>query len=99
MTERNERRKKHFIAVLGTGGYTPCTYHLDKNTCDTKFVQEAVLKLACGELRSDDRITICLTEDARRQNWEDRAYNQREIERNGNLSQEIYQGLHSALEV
>ena len=98
MTGRNERRKKHFIAVLGTGGYTPCTYYLDENTCDTKFVQEAVLKLACGELRSDDRITICLTEDARRQNWEDRAYNQREIERNSNLSQEIYQGLHAALE-
>ena len=56
------------------------------------------MKLACGELRSDDRITICLTEDARRQNWEDRAYNQREIERNSNLSQEIYQGLHAALE-
>ena len=48
MTGRNERRKKHFIAVLGTGGYTPCTYYLDENTCDTKFVQEAVLKLAWG---------------------------------------------------
>ncbi len=97
MDRQNERRKKHFIAVLGTGGYTPCTYFWEEDTCETKFVQEAVLKLACGELRSEDRVTICLTEDACRQNWEDRAYSQREIERNSSLSQETYQGLHTVL--
>ncbi len=97
MAKENTRRRKHFIAVLGTGGYTPCTYFLEEQTCDTKFVQEAVLKLACGELCADDRVTICLTEDARRQNWEDRGYTQREIENHKGTEEETCEGLHAVL--
>lgn len=68
MAEGKARRNKHFIAVLGTSSYDPCTYFWGEQTCETKFVQEAILKLACGELYPDDKITICLTEKARSQN-------------------------------
>lgn len=97
MLKGNERKKKHFIAVLGTGSYSPCTYFWGDRDYSTKFVQEAVLKLVCGELSPEDRITICLTEDARRQNWEDRAYSQSEIDRHIGAAGQIYQGLHSVL--
>ena len=52
-----EEKRKHFIAVLGTGGYQQCTYYFGDRDYDTKFVQEAILKLACGELSKGDRIT------------------------------------------
>lgn len=97
MAKENTRRRKHFISVLGTGNYTPCTYFLEEQTCDTKFVQEAVLKLACGELCVDDRVTICLTEGARRQNWEDRSYTQWEIDNHKDAEGETYEGLHTVL--
>lgn len=91
------RRKKHFIAVLGTSSYDPCTYSLGKQTCETKFVQEAILKLACGELHPDDKITICLTEKARSQNWVDRKYEQWEIDKHKGTEKETYKGLCSVL--
>lgn len=97
MAEEEVRRRKHFIAVLGTGSYTPCTYFFGEQTCDTKFVQEAVLKLACGELCEDDRVTICLTEDAREQNWQDRQYTQWEIDNHKGAEGELYEGLYSVL--
>ena len=94
---KEERKRKHFIAVLGTGGYQHCTYYFGDRNYDTKFVQEAILMLACGELSKGDRITICLTQDARRQNWEDRAYSQWEIDDNRGTAGEICLGLHSVL--
>lgn len=97
MAKEQMRKRKHFIAVLGTGGYTPCTYFFNDQTCDTKFVQEAVLKLACGELSPDDRVTICLTEDARKKNWEDRKYAEDEIKNNKGTEEGIYEGLHPIL--
>ncbi|MDE7417105.1 MAG: TM1812 family CRISPR-associated protein [Lachnospiraceae bacterium] len=97
MLNGKERKKKHFIAVLGTGSYSPCTYFWGDRDCNTKFVQEAVLKLVCGELYPEDRITICLTKDARRLNWENRPYSQQEIEKQIGTTTGIYQGLHPIL--
>lgn len=97
MTRQQGRKKKHFISVLGTGVYSQCMYFYEDQNCDTKFVQEAVLKLSCGELLSGDRVTICLTEDARRQNWEDRVYSQKEIDDHRGTAEECYQGLHPVL--
>ena len=91
------RKRKHFIAVLGTGGYQRCTYYFGGRECDTRFVQEAVLKLMCGELSGGDRITICLTEEARNSNWEDRAYSQWEIDKHIGTADEMRLGLHSVL--
>lgn len=98
MAEERNRKKKHFIAVLGTGLYQPCTYYYGEQECGTKFVQEAVLKLACGELCPADRITICLTDGARSRNWEDRLYTQREIADGRGGEGETYRGLHPTLE-
>lgn len=97
MGDKKIRKRKHFIAVLGTGGYSPCTYFWEDQTCDTRFVQEAVLKLACGDLCPEDRVTICLTEAARRQNWEDRKYTQREIDNHEGTSEEKREGLCTVL--
>lgn len=98
MAKKQERKRKHFIAVLGTGGYTPCTYCWEEGSCDTKFVQEAILKLACGELKSGDRITIFLTGEACTQNWKDRPYSQDEIEKKIGAEGGIRQGLCTVLQ-
>lgn len=92
-----ERKKKHFISVLGTGTYQPCTYYFGDRDYDTRFVQEAVLMLACGGLSRGDRITICLTADARRRNWDDRAYSQWEIDHQRGTAEDTCQGLYSVL--
>lgn len=83
--------------MLGTGFYLPCTYFFEEQSCETKFVQEAVLKLACGDLNADDRITVCLTEDAQKRYWEDRACSQSEVTQHKLTEGEIYQGLHPVL--
>lgn len=98
MANEKKRKKKHFIAVLGTGCYQPCTYYYGDQEYGTKFVQEAVLMLACGELCPGDRITVCLTEGARSRNWEDRIDTQREIEAGRDREGEIYRGFRPTLE-
>lgn len=62
----------HFIAALGTSCYNTCNYQLNNKTVTTNFIQEALLSmLGFGE---GDKVTILLTESARKMNWEDSTY-------------------------
>lgn len=90
--------KKHFISVLGTGNYSSCRYGLCGKEEETKFVQEAVLKTAVGAMGENDKITVFLTKKAEAENWEDRAYNQFELNRDKELKPgDIRGGLKNTL--
>ncbi len=70
----NVSQTRHFFAVLGKSNYKPIEYYLGEmeNSYNSRFVQEAIIKLRLGQLNEGDRITVFLTDDARVNNWEDR---------------------------
>lgn len=68
---------KHFIAALGINCYNACDYELKGEVVHTSFVQEALLQML--DFNKDDRITILLTELARKNNWENRNYTKGDI--------------------
>lgn len=68
--------RKVFISILGTGNYVECAYWLgsEDNTCVTRFAQEATLKCltktyALSWNPKKDKVITFLTNDARRNNW------------------------------
>jgi CRISPR-associated Csx2 family protein len=62
-----------FITFLGTNRYTACNYFLDEDRIvnDVRFVQEAMVQLLCAQFTGNDRILVCLTEEAALKNWRD----------------------------
>ena len=59
---------KHFISVLGIGKYNAVYYGEDEEpTC---FIQEAILRQKVGSLEPDDRISIFVTEESLKKNYE-----------------------------
>lgn len=91
--------QRHFIAVLGTSLYDRCTYVQGERSCTSKFVQDATLNIACGPDLTGVKATICLTEDAKRRNWQDRDYTEWEISQGKGKKGEIYDGLKTVLSV
>lgn len=69
---------KHFVSVLGTSTYAECIYYQGEQEILTSFVQEASIKLM-GEMTKEDRITIFVTKEARKRNWENRLYTESDI--------------------
>jgi CRISPR-associated Csx2 family protein len=67
--------RKIFLSFLGTNNYIHCNYIDESNTtkkCENvKYVQEAILKLYCNTFQDGDKAFIFVTEDAKKQNWED----------------------------
>ena len=64
-----------YISFLGTNNYLPCTYFRDGNDFpNTRFVQEATVRLCCGEWTGDDRILIFSTDEAHKKNWLDNGH-------------------------
>ncbi len=76
-----EHPNRHFIAVLGTNFYTDCVYQIKEDgfSYKTPYAQLAVLKYVMPNPAMRDRITILLTDQAKRENWLDRDYSTREI--------------------
>jgi len=77
---------KHFISVLGTGNYAETVYYYknvqgEEIKTKTLFVQEASLKATFNEIAKEDRITIFLTQKAKKANWENRKYTEKDLER------------------
>jgi CRISPR-associated Csx2 family protein len=64
-----------FVNFLGTNPYIACNYHLDdgRGISNVRFVQEAMVQLLCEQFTDNDRILICLTEEAAAKNWHDTA--------------------------
>lgn len=68
---------KHFISVLGTGLYEPVEYAFKGQSLEKcEFIQEALIRYYQKELQNHGKISIFLTEGARKRNWEDREYNE-----------------------
>ena len=67
----------HFIAALGTSCYNTCNYKLQEQTVTTNFVQEALLSML--GFQQGDKVTILLTNSARKINWEDNTYSAKDI--------------------
>ena len=76
-----EHPNRHFITVLGTNFYTDCVYQIKEDgfSYKTPYAQLAVLKYVMPNPAMRDRITILLTDQAKRENWLDRDYSTREI--------------------
>lgn len=76
--------RTHFLSVLGTGLYEPVIYGFqgDSGTLEQEFVQIALMERFAGQLK-DGKITILLTDGARRSNWENRAYTGKDVEFSG----------------
>lgn len=53
---------------------------------------------ACGPELAGVKVTVCLTEEARKKNWEDRSYTEEEIKRGKGKEGERYVGLKTILE-
>lgn len=72
----------HFLAVLGTNLYEPVKYQIHesgKQVAEHEFVQIAMLENIQNKQENIGKITIFLTEGAKKSNWEDRKYTQRDI--------------------
>ena len=63
---------KKFVSFLGITDYTEVFYEFNgvKTTAKVKFVQEALIELACSKFNVDkDKIFILVTEKAKETNW------------------------------
>lgn len=71
--------RKVFLSFLGTSKYNPCNYvfHDGPKIENVNFIQEAYVRYFCGNWSKNDRIYICLTEDAKKRNWLDNDQNDR----------------------
>ncbi len=65
---------RKLITFLGTTSYVPCHYFLSdgRKSGLGKFVQSAILELFGGDWTQGDQIIVCLTKEAREDNWKDR---------------------------
>ena len=91
---------KHFLTVLGTGGYQEAVYYCEEGRCKTSFIQKAVLDLKIPDWESGDKITVFVTEESKNRNWVNRSYTDREIEeakKRGEELPEIKFGLEEIL--
>lgn len=65
----------HFISVLGTGLYEPIQYELqDYNSGEQQYIQAVLIKRYKDQLSENGKISIFLTSEARKRNWENRIY-------------------------
>lgn len=63
---------KIFISFLGTNDYLECSYRFQDDLIkNIRFVQEATIKLNCGNWSKNDKILIFTTKDAFKKNWKD----------------------------
>jgi CRISPR-associated DxTHG motif protein len=61
-----------YMSFLGTNDYVECNYgHGGNIVRNVRFVQEATLKLFCGNWEEGDRARIFTTSDAFAKNWSD----------------------------
>ena len=67
----------HLITVLGTGLYQPICYENPKY--EDQYIQSAVVRKYHEQIAAGGRVTILLTEQARKQNWEERVYTEKDV--------------------
>lgn len=85
---------KVLISFLGTNRYVYCNYYyqeISNKISNVHFVQEAIIKLFCGDFGENDRYLFFLTDAAKEANWIKSEYQDKE----GNVHQD--KGLQSHL--
>ncbi|HBT97188.1 MAG TPA: TIGR02221 family CRISPR-associated protein [Desulfobulbaceae bacterium] len=65
--------RRLFISFLGTNNYLLCNYEIKgfAPVQNVRFVQEACITRWCEQWTADDRIFICITDEAKKKNWLD----------------------------
>lgn len=67
--------RKVFISFLGTNNYVPCNYFIEKDPAqkvsNVKYVQEAIIKLFCGDFTQNDVSFTFTTSLAHQMNYLD----------------------------
>lgn len=73
-----KNKVKHFMSVLGTGGYSNANYSLcdDDNRSvkdfhNSRFIQASLFKLRCSDFSDGDRISIFITDESEKKHGED----------------------------
>jgi len=86
--------RKVFISFLGTNDYLLCNYEFKEfpPVQNVRFVQEACIVRWCEQWNAEDRIFICVTEEAEKKNWLDGGH-----ARSGDGGSEFRQGLATRL--
>lgn len=89
--------RKVFLSFLGTNDYLPCNYQIKGHSpvIQVRFVQEACIARWCADWSGDDRIFICVTDEAYKKNWLDDGHRDRDqnIPEHQGLASRL-QGLH-----
>lgn len=71
----------HIISVLGTSLYEPVYYQGDrKEILDTDFIQVSIINEFKEEIADGGKVTIFVTDKSEKCNWNDRKYNERDVE-------------------
>ncbi|PWK16963.1 CRISPR-associated Csx2 family protein [Arcicella aurantiaca] len=67
--------RKVFISFLGTNNYVPCNYFIEEDSTqkvsNVKYIQEAIIKLFCGDFTQNDVIFTFTTSLANQMNYLD----------------------------
>ena len=72
----------HYFSILGTSLYEPVVYQFPEQIREKKeqeFVQIAMLEELSELLCEDGKISIFLTQSARKMNWNDRLYTEKDV--------------------
>lgn len=73
----------HFISVLGTSLYEPVVYRFperDRDTKEQEFIQLAMMEAFKEQITDGGKISIFLTAGARKRNWNDRLYDEKDAQ-------------------
>lgn len=90
--------RKVFISILGTGFYKKCIYTADGFSCETNFIQQALIKYIDEKYerwKPSDEAIIFLTQKARKDNW-NKDIKERFCQRDGTTAE--YHGLEEILD-
>lgn len=90
--------RKIFLSVLGTGYYNRTKYYFkDKeNFIETRFIQEASLKLLTNDWNENDRAFFFLTAEAKEANWNNPAQTKNYLVKKG--ERDTYSGLSELID-
>lgn len=72
--QSEEKKRKVFVSLLGTGIYSECIYRYDEDgsKCKTRFIQYATLEMFHADRwdKDRDKVIIFLTDKAGKSNWD-----------------------------
>src|SRR5690554_5061299 len=71
--------RKVFVSFLGTNNYLATNYYLGGQKVDgVRYIQEALARMFCADWEESDLVLIFCTDEAAKQNWEDKEHSKAE---------------------